>query len=47
MRLLGKFEFPEQEWANTSKEAKQFIKRLLNLDPSARPSAAEAMSDPW
>jgi serine/threonine protein kinase len=45
--MTGTFEFPAQEWKDTSPEAKAFIKRLLNLNADARPSAAEAMADPW
>ncbi|KZT40415.1 Pkinase-domain-containing protein [Sistotremastrum suecicum HHB10207 ss-3] len=44
---LGKIEFHEQYWKNVSNEAKDFIKRLLNVDPSKRPTADEATKDPW
>lgn len=36
-----------KRWRLVSDEGKRFIKRLLNRDPSQRPSAAEAMEDPW
>jgi len=43
----GEFEFPDHEWRSVSREAKTFIKRLLTLDASKRPTASEAESDPW
>lgn len=35
------------EWRRLSREAKDFVSCLLSLDPSERPSAAEALSHPW
>ncbi|MCQ2821129.1 MAG: protein kinase [archaeon] len=43
----GKFQFPAEEWDSVSKEAKEFITKLLTKDPSKRPSAAEALNDAW
>jgi len=43
----GTFDFPPPEWASASPESKAFIKRLLQLDMSKRPTAVEAMADPW
>lgn len=37
--VSGKFSFPEEEWAGVSIEAKNLIKRMLNLDPKKRPTA--------
>jgi len=45
--MLGSFDFPQNEWATISAEAKAFIKSLLNLDQHARPTAAEAKTHPW
>mmetsp|Transcript_4010 Transcript_4010/g.5291 ORF Transcript_4010/g.5291 Transcript_4010/m.5291 type:complete len:520 (+) Transcript_4010:88-1647(+) len=47
MIMSGTFDYPAQEWGNISQEAKDFIKKLLNLDASERPTAAEAMQDKW
>ena len=30
-----------------SSQLKSFILRLLNKDPNARPSATDALNDPW
>jgi calcium-dependent protein kinase len=43
----GVFNFSGKEWSGVSKEAKNFIQRLLSKDISNRPSAVEAWSDPW
>ncbi|KAJ6629385.1 kinase-like domain-containing protein [Mycena sp. CBHHK59/15] len=45
--MEGKIEFHTKYWKNVSDEAKAFIKRLLNLDPAERPTAAAALEDPW
>ncbi|KAI8144741.1 kinase-like domain-containing protein [Fennellomyces sp. T-0311] len=43
----AKFEFHERYWRNISQDAKDFIRRLLTLDPKARPTATEAKQDKW
>jgi calcium/calmodulin-dependent protein kinase I len=43
----GKFEFDEQYWSQVSPEAKQFISKLLIIDPSKRMTASEASQDCW
>ncbi|KAF5309518.1 hypothetical protein D9619_012404 [Psilocybe cf. subviscida] len=43
----AKIEFHERYWKNVSAEAKQFIKTLLNPNPLQRPTAEEALKDPW
>ncbi|KAH7097089.1 Pkinase-domain-containing protein [Auriculariales sp. MPI-PUGE-AT-0066] len=43
----GKVEFHERYWKNVNTQAKDFIRGLLKVDPSKRPTAAEALSDPW
>lgn len=45
--MIGHFDFPANEWGSISREAKDFIKSLLNLDQHARPTAAEAKTHPW
>lgn len=41
------FEFPDNSWQNISFEAKDLIVALLNLTPSKRPTAEEALQHPW
>ena len=43
----GVFKFPQKYWAHISHEAKDFITRLLTVDPSQRMSAAEALQHDW
>lgn len=43
----AKIEFHDRYWKNVSVEAKDFIKSLLNPDPSKRPTAAEALNSSW
>ena len=43
----GSFKFLSPEWDEISDEAKAFIKRLLQVDPSLRPGASQALVDPW
>ncbi|KAF8897991.1 kinase-like domain-containing protein [Gymnopilus junonius] len=43
----AQIEFHERYWKNVSETAKDFIKKLLNPDPSNRPNAEEALSHPW
>lgn len=46
--MRGHCEFePASIWNHVSDQAKVFIKRLLNPDSSARPTAKEAQLDPW
>eukprot|EP00536_Pseudo-nitzschia_multiseries_P004935 jgi/Psemu1/189340/e_gw1.87.66.1 len=39
--------FPSPAWDRISPEAVRFVKRLLEKDPDARPSAADALGDRW
>jgi len=41
MRMTGEC------WSNVSKEAKDFVASLLQMDPNARPTAEEALQSPW
>jgi calcium-dependent protein kinase len=38
---------PKEIWDEVSSEAKNFVRRLLTLDPNERPAAREAQLDPW
>merc|ERR1719453_576936 len=47
MVKAGEFDFPEEEWAEISGDAKKLIEKLLAFDPSKRPECEEALKDPW
>ena len=42
-----KFSFRGEQWSKVSKEAKDFIASLLQMDPLDRPSAEEALKSKW
>ncbi|CAD8060260.1 unnamed protein product [Paramecium sonneborni] len=44
---LGKFSFDPDDWDTVSNEAKEFITKLLRMDPNKRLSAKQALEDPW
>ena len=44
---LGVYNFDGEEWEEISDEAKIFIRKLLEYDPSKRLTAAETLKDPW
>ncbi len=43
----GTFDFEEDPWPNLSLEVKDFISKLLVVDPVHRMSASEALEHPW
>jgi calcium-dependent protein kinase len=43
----GKYVFPEEEWDNISDEAKDFISKLLEFNPSTRYSASDCLNHKW
>jgi calcium-dependent protein kinase len=43
----GKFVFPEEEWENVSKEAKDLISCMLKYNPEERLSAADCLKHKW
>jgi len=45
--VQGSFSMEGEVWASISEEAKALIRRLLTVSPADRPSAAEALQDPW
>jgi calcium-dependent protein kinase len=46
--LSGRVQFePEDTWAEVSEEAKDFIRKLLTVDPSERPTAREVRRLPY
>ena len=45
--LTDEVSFKRREWETVSDEAKAFVTCLLNKDPRKRPTASEALKDPW
>jgi len=43
----AKFIFSDPCWLKISEKAKDLIKKLLIKDPKERPSAQDALKDPW
>jgi serine/threonine protein kinase len=43
----GQYWYPSREWQGVSFDAKDFIDRLLQVDPRNRMTAEEALSHPW
>ena len=43
----GLYEFHDQHWSHISDEAKEFISKLLLVDPSKRLSATDALGTKW
>lgn len=45
--VKGHYQFISRRWKTVSADAKKFVVRLLMHDPQRRPSAAQALDDPW
>eukprot|EP00002_Diphylleia_rotans_P012236 TRINITY_DN2395_c0_g1_i1.p1 TRINITY_DN2395_c0_g1~~TRINITY_DN2395_c0_g1_i1.p1 ORF type:complete len:324 (+),score=82.00 TRINITY_DN2395_c0_g1_i1:54-1025(+) len=45
--LACQYEFPDPWWSQVSSEAKDFISKLLVLEPEKRLTAAQALQHPW
>ena len=45
--LRGAYQFDANDWAGTSKECRDFVRRLLERDPLRRLTAEEALRHPW
>lgn len=45
--LNGRLRFPSREWKGTSPESRNFIRRLLVVDPRKRMTAEQALNHPW
>ncbi|XP_065349747.1 MAP kinase-activated protein kinase 2 [Cloeon dipterum] len=44
---MGQFDFPEPEWKNVSKDAKDLIKGMLCIDPTQRLEIFQVMNNKW
>jgi len=45
--LSGKFSFAEDRWRRISQDAKDFVSKLLEVEPTVRMSAEAALKHPW
>jgi serine/threonine protein kinase len=45
--MSGRYRFDEAQWGGVSAPAKDFITKLLVVDPARRATAEEAMAHPW
>jgi calcium/calmodulin-dependent protein kinase I len=45
--MEANFDYPEEYWGSVSKEAKDFINKLLVVDSDKRLSAGDALKHPW
>jgi len=45
--MEANFDYPEEYWGSVSKEAKDFINKLLVVEPEKRLTAAESLKHPW
>jgi calcium-dependent protein kinase len=43
----GNYSMKGPEWSSVSKPAKDFVRSLLTYEPSYRPTAAQALANPW
>jgi len=43
----GDYDFPDEEWANVSEDAKDLVRKLICMDPVARLTAAQTMGHTW
>jgi len=41
------YDFPDPEWKEVSEEAKNFIRKILVLNPEERYTAEQCLNDPW
>jgi len=45
--MAARYEFPEEYWGHISEEAKDFVSRLLLVNPHQRLTASQALQHPW
>jgi len=43
----GTYDFPVEEWATVSKDAKDLVSSMLKYDPKQRLSAKDCLAHPW
>uniref|UniRef100_A0A8C4N2R0 non-specific serine/threonine protein kinase n=1 Tax=Eptatretus burgeri TaxID=7764 RepID=A0A8C4N2R0_EPTBU len=45
--MLGRFDFPEEEWGQISELAKDIVRKLLRVKPEERLTVDEVLAHPW
>jgi len=45
--MNGTYDFPDPEWTDVSQGAKNFIKKILVVDPEKRVNADQCLNDEW
>jgi serine/threonine protein kinase len=45
--MSGNYDFPNPEWKNVSDKAKDFIRKILVVDPEKRYTAKQCLEDAW
>ena len=45
--LKGKYHLRHRKWNSVTEKAKDLVRKLIVVDPSARLSAKEALAHPW
>jgi len=45
--LIGEFKFPSREWMHTTKSARRFVRHVLVVDPTKRPTARDCLQHEW
>jgi len=45
--LSAEYDYPEEYWSDISTEAKDFVSKLLVVDPSRRLTASQTLQHPW
>lgn len=44
---MGQYTFPNPEWQNVSKDAKELISGMLNIEPTKRLTIQQVMTNNW
>eukprot|EP01114_Cavostelium_apophysatum_P003103 TRINITY_DN1283_c0_g1_i1.p1 TRINITY_DN1283_c0_g1~~TRINITY_DN1283_c0_g1_i1.p1 ORF type:complete len:492 (+),score=179.30 TRINITY_DN1283_c0_g1_i1:41-1477(+) len=45
--MKGNYDFPDPEWSGVSEDAKEFIRKMLVVDPENRYNAEQCLKDKW
>jgi len=45
--MKGNYDFPDPEWSGVSEDAKDFIRKMLVVDPEKRYNAEQCLKDKW
>jgi len=45
--MKGNYDFPDPEWSGVSEDAKNFIKKMLVVEPEKRYNAEQCLQDKW